>query len=169
MPASESTRDEEGAVLLLALLFVLVISLTLIALANLAGNDLLNTSHLKSLRSLEYAADGGVESAVQGVRYNPTIGMSGLCTPGVAPGRSITMGPVGNAATIQVFCSGALNAKGRVINFAACPLGSSDYGTCASKAVLLSQVTFDDYALNGTPAPGTGVIINSWVVQTANH
>lgn len=155
--------------LLLAITFVLIVSLMIVGLVELASNDLLTTSHLKSLRSLEYAGDGAVESAVQAVRYNPFAGFTGLCTPGTAPNRSVTIGPPNNASTLQVYCQGSPNATGRVVNFAACPLGSSDYGGCANKAVLLAQVTFDDYAINGATAPGTGITVNSWVVQTANH
>ena len=60
----------------MALVFVFAISLMLVALVSLAGNDLLNTSNLKSLRSLEYAADGAVDAAVQAVRYQPAPGVA---------------------------------------------------------------------------------------------
>ena len=123
MPVSERPDREEGAILLLALVFVLVISLLLVALVSLAGNDLLNVSHLKSLRSLEYASDGAVDSAIQAVRYQPDpvgiYSVPGHCTPGGT--ASLTIGPSGNptntdTATVQVWCSGALNATGRVVN-----------------------------------------------------
>jgi hypothetical protein len=56
------------------------------------------------------------------------------------------------------------------VTFAACPSpGALTYNTCLSNAVLLAQVTFDDFALNGATAQGTGITVNSWVVQTANH
>jgi hypothetical protein len=177
MPASDITDREEGAILLLALVFVLVISLMLVALVSLAGNDLIATSHLKSLRSLEYASDGAVDAAVQAVRYQPdpagVYAAPSHCTPGGS--TSLTIGPSGDptntdTATVQVWCSGALNATGRVVTFAACPSpGALTYNTCLSNAVLLAQVTFDDFALNGATAQGTGITVNSWVVQTANH
>ena len=44
MPASEHTRGEEGAILLLALVFVFAISLMLVALESLSSTDLLNLS-----------------------------------------------------------------------------------------------------------------------------
>jgi hypothetical protein len=62
--------DEEGVVLLLALLFVVAIAFVLLGLLSLSGNDLMNTSNLQSQRASEYAADSAVDAAVQAVRYS---------------------------------------------------------------------------------------------------
>jgi hypothetical protein len=80
-------RDEEGVVLLLALLFVVAIAFVLLGLLSLSGNDLKNTSNLQSQRASEYAADSAVDAAVQAVRYSYYAfnsnqpGVSGLCVP----------------------------------------------------------------------------------------
>jgi hypothetical protein len=66
-------RDEAGVTLILALVFLVAISMTLLALLDLAHNDLLNTSNLQSEASLEYAADGATNAAVQWVRYGSRV------------------------------------------------------------------------------------------------
>ena len=54
------TRNEEsGAVLILAVVFMVVVAFMLMALLNLSSNDLLNTSNLLSEQSLEYSARRG--------------------------------------------------------------------------------------------------------------
>jgi len=88
-PRTPDSRDDAGAVLILALVFIIVIAVVVLALVNLSGNDLLNTSNLKKQRSLEYAADGATTAAVQAVRnsylaYNGGSGLGAfgaLCTP----------------------------------------------------------------------------------------
>src|SRR6516165_1163628 len=63
--------DETGAVLLLALIFVLSVGLLIGVLVNLVETNLLATSSLSQQRALEQAADGALEMAVQRVRYTP--------------------------------------------------------------------------------------------------
>ena len=54
-------RREDGAVLVLALVFMIVIALVLLGVVTLSGNDLLNTSHLLDQQSLEYSSSGGMQ------------------------------------------------------------------------------------------------------------
>jgi hypothetical protein len=70
-PASPPIRgkDEAGVTLILALVFLITIGVTLAALLDLATNDVLNTSNLKSQSSLEYAADGATDATIQWVQY----------------------------------------------------------------------------------------------------
>lgn len=63
-------RDENGAVLLIAILFLAVGSLLVVSLGNLSGTNLLNTSVLQAQRTFEYAADAGMDGALQSVRYH---------------------------------------------------------------------------------------------------
>ena len=62
-------RGEEGATLILALVFVLLTSVIMLAIVTLSGTDILNTTNLQNERALEYSAEGAVQSAVQAVRY----------------------------------------------------------------------------------------------------
>ena len=55
-------REEAGAILVLALVFVVSVGLVLLAIVSLAGTNLLDTAGLQNTRSLQYAADGGVDA-----------------------------------------------------------------------------------------------------------
>src|ERR1700674_932832 len=72
MRRSGSGGGEAGATLVLALVFVLVISLVLMAIVTLSGTNLIDTAQLQNARSVEYAADGAVDAAIQAVRYQPS-------------------------------------------------------------------------------------------------
>lgn len=163
-------RNEAGAVLILALVFVLIVSVSVLALLSLGGGSLLSTGNLRTLRSTEYAADGAVDAAMQATRYSyNAYTTSGNCLPNGAPTVTIS------GTTVMVNCSGKLNtqsASTRVINFYACL-----QSTCTSaNNILAAQVTFDDYSTTGSyscavstaTTCGTGMIINSWVVKNAS-
>jgi Tfp pilus assembly protein PilX len=156
--------DESGAALVLALVFIVAVALTLVALLNLTGSDLLNSSNLRSERILEYAADSATTAAVQQVRFsgNPYT-TSGSCMP---TGMVIQDSQV-PARTLVVDCSGqppAVSPASRIVQFFACTSSTCD----SSNAIVKANVTFNDYASNGNLAFGSGMIINSWLVTGAN-
>jgi hypothetical protein len=70
---SSERHDEAGLTLLLALVFLVTVSMVLLALLDFTSSDLLNSSNLKSQASLEYAADGATDAAVQWVRYGGRV------------------------------------------------------------------------------------------------
>jgi hypothetical protein len=166
-------HDERGAILVLALVFVLAIGLTVVSLANLATNDTVNSTNLANQRSLEYAADGATSMAVQNVRYsgNPYTSSPASCLPN---GSSVNFG----GTSMWVSCTrqqfNPVSGVTRVINFYACRTA-----TCSSSnAVLQAQVTFDDYSVSNvyacTPGGsiatcGTAMTINRWILETANN
>src|SRR5579872_4413222 len=65
-----STDNEGGAVLLLALIFVIVVTLSIFGLITFGGTGILNAANLQGQRSLEFAADGATTAAIQAVRYS---------------------------------------------------------------------------------------------------
>lgn len=77
------SRDERGVTLILALVFLVAVSMTLVALLDMSTNDMVNTTNLKSQNSLEYAADGATDTAVQWVR-NGTLVANDNCGEGTA-------------------------------------------------------------------------------------
>ncbi|MGD0255653.1 MAG: hypothetical protein ABSB99_08910 [Acidimicrobiales bacterium] len=174
-PSTRHQHGEDGASLILALVFMVVMSLLLLGLLELTGTALVNTYNLKSQRSLEYAADGAADIAVQNVRYsdNPYSASSTNCLPGSV--SSITL----NGVSMSVDCTqqayDPLSGLTREVNFYAC---TSALCT-SSNAVLQAEVTFEDYSSDNTTyhcSPttglstcGTGMLIDSWVVETANH
>ncbi len=67
------SHDDAGVTLILALIFLVAISMTLLALLNLSTTNLVSSSNLQSQASLEYSADGVTDSAVQWVRYGSVL------------------------------------------------------------------------------------------------
>jgi hypothetical protein len=167
------TRDEAGAVLILALVFVLAIGLTVVSLANMATNDTLNSTNLTAQRSVEYAADGAASIAVQNVRYSGNT-YSSAPTDCLPNGGSMTLGGTAVWVTCTKQQFNPVSGVTRVINFYACTSA-----TCSStNAILQAQITFDDYSVSNayscTPGIslstcGTAMTVNSWVLETANN
>ena len=171
---------EEGAILILALAYLVAVSLVVALLSTWATNDLNNTSHFSSANSLTVAATDATDVAIQYVRYTPLISSSQLLgwTPptdeacwGSEPESSI---PVINGDQIAVWCNTTWDPKNyvtRVVSFVACPTTVSE-PECAANPTLTAVVNFDDYP----PAPaasapieelcsvwcGSGMTIVSW-------
>jgi hypothetical protein len=145
--------DEAGAVLILALVFMLATSLLITGLLVWSGNNLSNVSSFERNRIQDYALNSGVETAIQSVRYSPTA-----CPAG---GFQI---PVPNPNSqfnqfIDVWCNTVTNngsIETRTVTLTACPDAAFTKGHCSSgpnPAPYLSVVVvFDDYAdVNGVP------------------
>src|SRR6185437_4634592 len=141
-------RNETGAVLVLALIFLVTVGLISTALLQWSSNDLKNTSNFKAGRSVVYAAGGATEAAIWSARYSFTSGSDVTC-PGT--GSSITIG----GQAIEVWCSTVASstdppsAASRVVTLSACPAGTP-VTTCTGSANVQAVVTFDDYS-NGNP------------------
>ena len=178
-------RDDSGATLLLAVIFVFVVSLTLLALIGMSGNDIKNSINLENERSLEYAATGATNAAIQAVRYsyyafNGTTNKSGDdCLPDGAaftnPDGDTTSMTL-NGVAMYVDCTGTLNTGSqntRTVTFYACGQAS-----CTSaNSVIIATVDFQDYSTSGSysctsqeviSSCGTGVVVASWIVQNAD-
>jgi Tfp pilus assembly protein PilX len=156
---SPRVRDESGAVLILALMFMLVVGLTVGALATASANDIDNTGVFKRARSSLSAAEGAIQTQMSIMRH--AYATTCPATPYALDGMSIV-----------VTCTATVNpasSASRVINFTASPQGLS------SKDLISAQVTYDDFSsvfntndcLASTPSPttcGSGMTVNSWVV-----
>ncbi|TAN26852.1 MAG: hypothetical protein EPN30_04090 [Actinomycetota bacterium] len=167
-------RDEKGSSLVLALVFMIVTSLTVLSLAGLAKNDLNNTANFKSAQSLQSAANSAAELAVNSLRYNFMPQTLNASPP--QPCWTINPSPSEitlNGQSMSVWCSTRwtpLSDKTRVVTFVACKSTTSALA-CAANPVLEAKVTFDDY-----PSPrgaistaqcsttcGVGMTVDSWV------
>jgi hypothetical protein len=166
-------RGEAGSVMILAIVFITVVSVIVGALADWAMNDLNNTTKFTSASSKSYATSSTVELAVQSIRYAPLISQTtGSGSPGYC------WSPVGAPAvsqqtldgfTIAVWCSTVQtlsSANTRVVTFYACQsnLTSSSNSTviaaaesaCQASPYLEAIVSFDDYPAGGsTPLTAT--------------
>ena len=165
----QERRDDEGAVLVLALFFLVIMSLIITGLLSWTQNDLINVAHFKAHRSLQYSAGGAVEVAMQNVRYNYSApsALPQSC-PGTTP--SISIDP--NSPTMSVWCFTVwqpFSSVTRVVTFLACQASVSE-AACSANPTLQAVVTFDDY--NGIvvakPNPctvtcGASFTVNQWV------
>jgi hypothetical protein len=176
----ETARDERGSVLVLALLFLVAISLVLTALASWATNDLNNSTKFSAARSLQFAANSATELALQSIRYTPLLasGQTLNASPanycwGSGPTSELAGASSVDGVAVEVWCStvwAPSSADTRVVTFSTCLAGVSA-GTCALNPVLQSVVAFDDYPPgvstpnNGVCAVycGTGLTIESWL------
>jgi hypothetical protein len=167
-------NKEAGAVLILALVYIIAISLVVAALVDWTMNDLNNTNHFHNASALDYAVTGAVEVAVQSMRTNPNYSPSypgtetmGTCwTPPSGESISQLTNPTSNY-TVAVWCQTTQNldsASTRVVTFYACQstaAAASDSSSAAESAgeacmapgadELTAMVTFDDYPPGGGP------------------
>jgi hypothetical protein len=179
-------RDESGAVLILALVFLVIVGALVGSLTTWASNDLNNTAKFTSSRTLQYAASSAMETAIGNMRYSPLFAsqLPSVLTPPTTTSTSPSFcwGTSASAPSallidnvnIGVWCSTAYtptSAATRVVTFSACPVTPTVTGTsCAANPTLQAVVTFDDYpAGSNPPIPdecvaycGTSMTVNSW-------
>lgn len=178
-PHDRRTGNESGSVLVLALLYLVAISLILGALASWVTNDLNNSSRFASARSLQFAANSATELAIQNIRYAPLLSAGqtlNASPPGYCWGSGAPSQLAGNSVNgigVEVWCStvwSPSSANTRVVTFSACLSGVSAT-TCAINPKLEAVVAFDDYP-PGVSTPnsgvcatycGSGLTIESWL------
>jgi hypothetical protein len=161
-------KDERGSSLILALVYIIAISLIVGALADWAMNDLTNTTHFQNASSLDNAVSGATEVAIQSVRYYPYLVTSGA-NENVSGDFGNCWNPTSTSASdvpinsylVAVWCSTKENLQSpntRIVTFVACPVTTTSVnatnepqtkGTCALSPTLEAQVTFDDYPSGG--------------------
>ncbi len=168
--------DERGAVLVLALVFLVSVSAIVGGLATWTTNDLNNTTHFASARSLQFAASSATETAIQNIRYAPLLSTTqtlNASPPSACWGTSPSIVTT-NGSTMAVWCSTVwtpTSANTRVVTFSTC-LSTVSAAACALNPYLQAVVTFDDYPSGVVSAPtgaqcvaycGTGITVNSWL------
>jgi hypothetical protein len=164
--------DETGAVLLLALAYIIAISLIVGALADWAMNDLNNTTHFNSTSQLHIAVSSVTNLAIQNIRYtpdpsNPTSSPTpvGPCWTPAAGGPANVSQYLVDTYTVAVWCTTSTafaSEQTRTVTLYAClsslTSGSSTITINAAMAscqttqnLLTAIVVFDDYPPQGAP------------------
>ena len=164
--------DESGAVLMLALAYIIAISLIVGALADWAMNDLNNTTKFNSTGQLHSVVSSVTNLAIQNIRDTPDPSNP----PNNAPtglGTCWAPYPVGSPAfsqyqidtyTVAVWCDTSTafaKAQTRKVTLYAC-LSSLNSGSssgaistamnnCFNSPTLKAVVVFDDYPDQGAP------------------
>ncbi len=177
-------RDDRGTSLILALVFVFVIGMVLVAVGGLAANALLNTTNARAERTSTGDADAAVTIAMQYLRYNPAPDpvVAPSCLP---PSSTIpSSDPAVNIDNpVQVVCTLAVDPTSpqtRVVDFYACPTGVSQSACDSSATLLHAQVAYNDLNADGiddcytalpaavTTSCGTGMNVVLWDVIGAD-
>jgi hypothetical protein len=175
------TRDESGAVLILALIFLVAVSLIVTALLTFVGTSLSATTAFNSERNLEYAATSTVNLAIQQTRYTFNASLLEASPPQPCWGSNGALSNLAlNGFTINVWCSmtwSPFSGATRTVTYSACPAQvpgattqppdwANDATTCALSPLLQAQETFDDYAPN---SPVTSQPENCSVIKTCGQ
>ncbi|MGB7652328.1 MAG: hypothetical protein WBL51_03530 [Acidimicrobiales bacterium] len=181
-------HDETGAVLLLALAFIIVVSAIVLALNSWATGDLTNTTNFSTASSLKNAVTSATDVAIQSIRYYPipTTAPPSPNLPSYSSPDTFTncwtpaTGSVSQISnldnlTISEWCNTQENLESpntRVVTVAAC-VGAGATTVC-SDPVLTAVVDFDDYPAGGSPTLseqcnyvatdpcGDGITLASW-------
>jgi hypothetical protein len=169
---------EEGAILILALTYLVAVALIVALLSTWAIDDLNNSSHFRAASSLTLAATDMTDVAIQYIRYNPSISTSQpvapysnpaeACWGGSAGGGGISAIPVIDGDQVAVWCSTVWNPLNQLLNgipnvtrdvtFFACSTAVSVSAiSCENDPLLTAEVDFDDYP----PAPARSAPIQT--------
>ena len=173
-----SRRDEQGSVLVLALVFMLLSVGVVGALADTAMNNLKNSQNFGDVRATQYAATSVTEQALQSIRYTPLLA-AGETLNASPPSYCWGNGPTSTISNIDgisgmtAWCSTSWNptsALTRVVTISTC-FSSVSAQTCALRPFLQAVVDFDDYppGINGPTSAhcvaycGTSLTIAGWL------
>ena len=156
--------DESGAVMVLALVFLIVVSLIVAALLTWVGTSLSANAEYANERTTEAAATSAVNLAIQNSRYSFSAAMVNASPPVQCWGTSATSSVTVDGVTVDVWCSMSwlpfsVTAQNRNITYSACVVPVNPTPTdpvptatsCAAAPLLQALVSFDD-----PPGPGGG-------------
>ena len=171
--ANARPPDESGAVLVLALVFMIATALVVTGLTAWSGNDIKNIGNLKVARSALYASGGATQTAISNVRYTyPASTSPGFCpSPARGPAASVD---TGRRVHRCVVCYNTVNEearRSRVVTLAAYPPRNAGpellgYPLRAGAADLRRFHEQQRQRLQYDRAScGTATTVNSWVVR----
>lgn len=149
-------RDDRGATLVLAMIFLLVGSLLVLALTNLTGASVLNSNNTRAQHNVEYAAEGAVDAAIQARLYK-IFSTGTSCPDFTTPTSAMQV----NGVDINVNCTATAGTGQYTVTFTGRPCAS----LCTSAPVVTATVV---YALDMTNGKVQYTSVQSWVVNTAN-
>lgn len=174
--ARKSTHDEQGSVLIFALVYLVATGVTMFALMGWISNDLSATSRFSTTRELQLGATSTAELAIQNMRYTPLLASTTASTS-YCWGSGPTSGLQNiDGNSFDAWCSTVWNptsAQTRVVTISVCTTSVSKANCAApSTPYLQVTVTFDDYPPSGAAAVqgpctdwgwcGEGMTIDSW-------
>lgn len=152
--SSLPNRDDSGAALIIALIFLIVGALAVAGLVTFAGTALMDTAQLKSTRALQYAADGATDIAIQAVRYSPDAYEKPTLSPATPPQNCLGPNSVLiNGFHISVDCTGT---KGQLEQFAEGVFTAGSRTVSSSgRTIFFGDATFVGWRMVSTAVPLT--------------
>lgn len=173
----DAGHDEQGSVLIVALIYLCAVGVAMLSLTGWIANDLSNTSRFSNVREEQLAATSVAELAMQNIRYTPLLASTENASP---PSYCWGSGPSSGISSIDGFSMDAwcstvwdpTSAATRVVTISICQTTVTASG-CATSPYLQATVTFDDYPPGGA-APvqgpctdwgwcGEGMTVSGWV------
>jgi IPT/TIG domain-containing protein len=179
-------RDETGAVLILALVFLVAVSVIVGALTEWTTNDLANSLNFKTTQTVNADATNAVNLAIQNIRFTPLLYTSQVVngvptlvsqTLNASPPNYCWGSSTSQEFNMNVYCSTVWNptsANTRQVTVSACPSRTASWTaaqtSCPASPFLQAVVTFDDYP-PGVSSPsevecvaycGNSVTVDSW-------
>lgn len=181
-PARSGERDERGAVLILALVFLVAVSLVIMSLAQLAGSNLVATVQFDNALTMKSWANSVADVALQNARYNFASNTLEASAPvpcwGSSSSASLTDSLNNSTLTMSAWCTTSWNpfsSVTRVVTVSVC-VGGITAVECANRPLLEVVAAMNDYPNQFGPANcepgttqsststcGTGMTIQSWI------
>ncbi|MGN6609124.1 MAG: hypothetical protein ACTHMS_19185 [Jatrophihabitans sp.] len=151
-------RDEDGAALVIALVFLIFISVLVTASLNIVFTDTKATPVIRANRALAYDADAALQYAIATIRVNPNQGLQYSCDAIPFPGSSSGF-TLNQSISLQVNCSpeqpnSPLYYQRHVQLQVVC-VGSTT-GPCANPLLRADVRFYDDKSLGRT------VVVTTW-------
>lgn len=177
--AGSDGHGERGAILILALVYIIVASVVVAALTTWASGDLNNTNNFTAARNMDYSLSSAVEVAINDIRYTPLVAANQTLNAS-PPSYCWGSGPTstyelpGSTNNIAVWCSTLMDEANqqhdnRTVTISAC-LATTSATQCAATPLLQAIVEFDDYPPTGATVYtgacstycGEGATLVSW-------
>jgi len=175
-------RDETGASLILALIFLVVVSLIVLSMATWTSTGLNASARFTAAQSIVSTANSATEVAVQSARYNFQSSTIDASPPVPCLPSGFNTPIVPNGQSLSTWCStqwNPLSASTRKVAFYTCLSAITTASACATRPLLLAIVTYNDFPIGGnyescapttSPTPpsgvsscGTGMVVDTWV------
>jgi hypothetical protein len=170
---TKRSDDESGAMLILALIFITIISVVAGSLTTWATNDLNNTGKFNAALNFESSANSAVELALQNVRNSFAAQTLNAVPPQPCWTTSPSVSQVAfNQQTVSVWCSAnwsPVSSSTRIVTISAClsnlpatptlAVMNAAATACAASPLVQTVVAFDDFPATISASncpPGSG-------------
>jgi Tfp pilus assembly protein PilX len=190
-PYRNERSGEQGAALILAIVFLFAMSILVVVLGNLATEASTTTTNVRDQTTIESNAESAATFAIQQVRRSYGLAQYGppgqpatprSCLPAGALSGPLAQTPLHTSLT--VYCGGTQAGATRTVNFYVCGPSSISVTQCTQGAnnsqVLFASVTYvdsptGDLPLSASCGPsssatcGVTMSINEWDVRSADN